>query len=83
MRLAGILAIAIPLFFSARPADAQRRAAVTEGCLLVADRSLRDPLVGRAVPMSYWFSAFAIAFGGLCFALPFIGRYRRRLIYWL
>lgn len=44
---------------------------------------VRDPLLGRPVPVSYWICAAAISLGGLVIALPFIGRFRRRLIYWL
>lgn len=43
----------------------------------------RDPLLGRTVPLEMWALAFALAFAGLLLSLPFIGRYRRRLIYWL
>jgi lipopolysaccharide transport system permease protein len=44
---------------------------------------VRDPLLDRPVPLSAWSAAVGIAFGGLLFALPFIGRFRRRLVYWL
>jgi ABC-type polysaccharide/polyol phosphate export permease len=43
----------------------------------------RDPLLGRPVPWEMWALAFTLAFVGLLLALPFIGRFRRRLIYWL
>jgi ABC-type polysaccharide/polyol phosphate export permease len=44
---------------------------------------VRDPLLGRPVPAITWAEAFVWSFGGLALALPFIGRFRRRLIYWL
>ena len=44
---------------------------------------VRDPLLGRPVSNVTWVEAFALSFGGLALALPFIGRFRRRLIYWL
>ena len=44
---------------------------------------VRDPLLGRPLPVTYWLAALALAVGGMMLALPFIGRYRRRLIYWL
>lgn len=44
---------------------------------------VRDPLIGRPVPASYWIAAVLFAFGGLLLVLSFIGRFRRRLIYWL
>ena len=44
---------------------------------------VRDPLLGRYVPMTTWLGAMALSLGGLALALPFIGRFRRRIIYWL
>jgi len=44
---------------------------------------VRDPLLGRPVSAMTWAEAFVLSFGGLVLALPFIGRFRRRLIYWL
>ena len=44
---------------------------------------VRDPLLGRAVPLGDWAFAIAISVGGLLLALPIIGRFRRRLVYWL
>jgi ABC-type polysaccharide/polyol phosphate export permease len=44
---------------------------------------VRDPLVGRPVPATYWGVACVLAFGGLLLTLPFFGRYRRRVVYWL
>lgn len=44
---------------------------------------VRDPLLDRAVSPGIWLVAAIIAVGGLLLALPFIGRFRRRLIYWL
>lgn len=44
---------------------------------------VRDPLLGRPAQPTAWVIAAAISIGGLALALPFIGRYRRRLVYWL
>jgi len=44
---------------------------------------IRDPILGRPVSALTWAEAFVLSFGGLALALPFIGRFRRRLIYWL
>lgn len=44
---------------------------------------VRDPLLGRPVSSEYWLAAILVAVGGLVLSLPFLGRYRRRLIYWL
>lgn len=44
---------------------------------------IRDPLLGNQVPIEIWAIAAGIAFGGLILALPFIGRYHRRVVYWL
>jgi len=44
---------------------------------------VRDPLLGRAVPLHDWLFAIGISLGGLVLALPIIGRFRRRLVYWL
>ena len=44
---------------------------------------VRDPLLGRTVPLTYWLIASGVALGGLALAFPFIGSFRRRLIYWL
>jgi ABC-type polysaccharide/polyol phosphate export permease len=44
---------------------------------------LRDPILGTAPSATYWLVAVAIAFGGLALSLPFIGRYRRRVLYWI
>jgi ABC-type polysaccharide/polyol phosphate export permease len=44
---------------------------------------VRDPLLGRTVPLDDWLFAIAISLGGLLLALPIIGRFRRRLVYWL
>ena len=44
---------------------------------------IRDPLLGRPVPLTTWGAALVLSVGGLVIALPFIGRFRRRLIYWL
>ena len=44
---------------------------------------VRDPLLGRPVSTTLWAVAFLLAFGGLILTLPFFGRFRRRVVYWL
>src|SRR4029077_11644156 len=44
---------------------------------------VRDPLLGRPVSAKYWAVASLLAFGGLLVTLPFFGRFRRRVVYWL
>ncbi|MBV9136091.1 MAG: ABC transporter permease, partial [Hyphomicrobiales bacterium] len=44
---------------------------------------VRDPLLGRPVPLKFWLASCLLAFGGLLVTLPFFGRYRRRVVYWL
>jgi ABC-type polysaccharide/polyol phosphate export permease len=44
---------------------------------------VRDPLLGRPVSAKYWAAACLLAFGGLLVTLPFFGRFRRRVVYWL
>lgn len=44
---------------------------------------IRDPLMGEPFAPLPWVLAAAIAAGGLVLSLPFIGRFRRRLLYWL
>jgi lipopolysaccharide transport system permease protein len=44
---------------------------------------IRDPLLGEPVALEHWAIAAAITFGGLMLSLPFIGRYHRRVVYWL
>ena len=44
---------------------------------------VRDPILGRPVLAASWIEAFALSFGGLALALAFIGKFRRRLVYWL
>jgi ABC-type polysaccharide/polyol phosphate export permease len=44
---------------------------------------IRDPLLGEPVPLEHWVIAAAITVGGFLLSLPFIGRYRRRIVYWL
>jgi ABC-type polysaccharide/polyol phosphate export permease len=44
---------------------------------------VRDPLLGRPVSATLWAVTFLLAFGGLILALPFFGRFRRRVVYWL
>ena len=44
---------------------------------------VRDPLLGRPVSGLVWAATFVLAFGGLAVTLPFFGRFRRRVVYWL
>jgi ABC-type polysaccharide/polyol phosphate export permease len=44
---------------------------------------IRDPLLGEPVPLEHWALAIAFTVGGFFLSLPFIGRYHRRLVYWL
>lgn len=44
---------------------------------------MRDPLVGRHIPLEHWAAATAITFIGLIITLQFIGRYRKRVIFWI
>ena len=44
---------------------------------------IRDPLLGQPVPLEHWAIAAAITVGGFLLSLPFIGRYHRRIVYWL
>ena len=44
---------------------------------------IRDPLLGEPVPWEHWAIAIAITIGGFLLSLPFIGRYHRRIVYWL
>ncbi len=44
---------------------------------------VRDPLMGEPPALLAWLIAAGIAFGGLALTLPFIGRYRRRVLYWI
>jgi lipopolysaccharide transport system permease protein len=44
---------------------------------------LRDPLMGESPAPLPWLLAAGIAFGGLALALPFVGYYRRRVLYWI
>ncbi|MDP1583802.1 MAG: ABC transporter permease [Bradyrhizobium sp.] len=44
---------------------------------------VRDPLLGREVPLAYWGSAVIFSLGGFCASLPFLGRGSRRIVYWI
>ena len=44
---------------------------------------LRNPFLGRPVSDWAWISSSVIAIGGVLLALPIIGRYQRRVIYWM
>ena len=43
----------------------------------------RDPLFGFAMNWETWLIAFVIAFGGAVWALGFVGRFHKRVIYWI
>jgi hypothetical protein len=40
-------------------------------------------ILGQAVPIHTWVSTIVIALGGGLLSLPVIGRYRRRVIFWM
>ena len=44
---------------------------------------VRDPLLNQPVPLEYWGAAFGFSVVGLLLTLPLIGKFRRRIIYWL
>jgi ABC-type polysaccharide/polyol phosphate export permease len=44
---------------------------------------LRNPFLGAPVSAHTWVFTAAIALGGGLLALPVIGRYRRRIIFWM
>lgn len=44
---------------------------------------VRDPLLGRDVSWAYWVSAVIFSLGGFCASLPFLGRGRRHIVYWI
>lgn len=44
---------------------------------------LRNPLLGEPVRALTWISTTTIALGGAVLAVPLIGRYERRVIYWM
>jgi homopolymeric O-antigen transport system permease protein len=44
---------------------------------------LRNPFLGQPVGAYTWGVTFAIAVGGMLVALPLIGRYQRRIIFWM
>jgi homopolymeric O-antigen transport system permease protein len=44
---------------------------------------IRDPVMGESPALLAWIIAVGITFGGLALTLPFIGRYRRRVLYWI
>jgi lipopolysaccharide transport system permease protein len=43
---------------------------------------LRNPMLGMPVESYTWITTSVIAFGGAVLAVPIIGRYRRRVIFW-
>ncbi len=44
---------------------------------------LRNPFLGKPISSYTWFVTIAIAFGGGVLALPVIGQYWRRVIFWM
>jgi ABC-type polysaccharide/polyol phosphate export permease len=44
---------------------------------------VRDPLLGRPLPCGVWLTACGIVLGTSACVLPFVGRFCRRLVYWL
>ena len=44
---------------------------------------LRDPFLGQPVGAFAWLNSAVIAAGGALLALPAVGRYQRRIIYWM
>jgi lipopolysaccharide transport system permease protein len=44
---------------------------------------LRNPFLGEPVGAYTWLCTTAIAIGGGLLAIPVIGRYRRRVIFWM
>ena len=44
---------------------------------------LRNPLLGQPVSWWTWSATLLMAFGGALMALPVIGRYQRRIIFWM
>ncbi len=44
---------------------------------------VRDPILSRPMSLTYWAAATLLAIVSLLLALPFIGKFCRRLVYWL
>jgi lipopolysaccharide transport system permease protein len=44
---------------------------------------LRNPFLGLPVSLHAWMFTIAVALGGWLVALPVIGRYQRRIIFWM
>jgi lipopolysaccharide transport system permease protein len=44
---------------------------------------VRDPIIGEPVLLPAWLIATTISVGGFFLALPFIGRFQSRIVYWL
>jgi ABC-type polysaccharide/polyol phosphate export permease len=44
---------------------------------------LRDPILGGHIALVNWLVVIFITFAGLLLSLPFIGRYHRRLLFWI
>ncbi|MBV9406182.1 MAG: ABC transporter permease [Acidobacteriaceae bacterium] len=72
-----------PVLWKAELLPPESRVIVDWNPFAVLVSIVRDPLVGRPVPTIHWAAACLLAFGGLIATLPFFGRYRRRIVYWL
>lgn len=84
--VSSVLQVAIfvtPVLWKPELLRQQAQALLIWNPLAVLVSIVRDPLLGRPVPLAYWGAAMLVSVGGLVLALPFIGRFRRRLIYWL
>jgi len=44
---------------------------------------LRNPLLGQPVSSHAWITTIVIGVGGVLLGLPVIGRYQRRMIFWM
>ncbi|MBV9521068.1 MAG: ABC transporter permease [Hyphomicrobiales bacterium] len=72
-----------PILWKPELLPPESRAIVDWNPFAVLISIVRDPLLGRPVPAEYWGAACLLAVGGLLLSLPFYGRFRRRLVYWL
>ena len=72
-----------PILWKPELLPPESRAMVDWNPFAVLISIVRDPLLGRPVSAKYWAVACLLAFGGLLVTLPFFGRFRRRVVYWL
>jgi ABC-type polysaccharide/polyol phosphate export permease len=72
-----------PILWKPELLPPESRAIVDWNPFAVLISIVRDPLLGRPVSAKYWAAACLLAFGGLLVTLPFFGRFRRRVVYWL